>query len=249
MHATSWVLALYLAVMPQFAPFPGPGRAPYSAPAGGTWTKVQSVQKNNCGDVTNCTITYSATGAGHLLVIALTWYGNTNSPPTFSSASGGGTWVHCPSCYVVRAYSGNNQILVDGAYVLSSTAGVTSTTYTMSGKGTSTLWTLEFMEYAWSGSTIAYDTSNNASLTACTSCAAPALTLTGTADVIVQFIEPEQGVTAISGSYTDPADFDTGCAGACGAVAGAMNVSSYSAPNWTCTSGQAAVGAMAFKGS
>lgn len=68
------------------------------------------------------------------------------------------------------------------------------------------------------------------------------LTLTGSNDVIVQYVNYGTNATAISGTYTSPADFPGGSG-----VAGSINTSSGTAPTWTATSSTGALGALALK--
>lgn len=188
----------------------------------------------------SCSLTVGSITAGNLLVLVAGGF-NSSSPPVFSSASGDGdTWTHCPNSAAL--FSASADSYVDCAYVLSSAGG--GTTVTWNWNLNSTQFDIFLLEYSRGTGTAAFDVDNNSSAV-CTNCTAPALTLTGSKDVVIAFAAPiSTTITAISGAYTSPADFD-GTNGY--GVAGALNVTSYSAPSWTNTNQGVAQGIIAFK--
>lgn len=206
----------------------------------GTWALVQHPEKVNCTATTSvCTVTGASNiGAGHLLVISM-MFTQTAGPVTGQSVTDGtNTYVHCPAnaCVATGTIRGT-----DFFYVLS-TAAVTSPSIvvTLSAASSGT-WEVGVTEYSTTGTAI-FDAGNNASSAACSSCVGPALTLTGTNDVVIQIIRGNTP-TAISGaSYTNPADF-----GSLAAVGGAININSGAAQTWTMTSSTAGMAAIAFK--
>lgn len=201
----------------------------------GTASLVQKASNAACSSSSaSCSMTVAATGTGHLLVVSAAW------PGAFSiaSVSGGGTWV-CPAA-AVGADSGSLGSAM--CYVLSSTAGATTITVNSSavpGGG----WVVEFREYSPTA-TVSFDTAGNiADSTNCTSCSGVPLTLTGTNDLIVQFVNPTGTVTAVSSGWgnTDfPGPNYVGSADKIG-------TSSGTAPTWTTSSGHATGVALAFQ--
>lgn len=211
--------------------------------AGGEWTLVQHVNKANCGGQQNCTATVSSTGAGHLLVAIASAY-QTTSAITFSAISGDSTWTHCPAGYLDHNYSGSTRVATDCAYILSATGGATSIQWTWSASA-SNYFSLEVMEFAWSGSSISYDTGNVGTDTTCTSCNGQALTLTGAKDVVIQWAVPGgPNITSVDAGWSTNADIDANGYG----FAHKLNISSFSVPVWAVPSTTVGVGAVAFKG-
>jgi hypothetical protein len=199
-----------------------------------SWTLVQHVSNTSCArNSSTCAVTVGATGSGNVLIAVVL---DTIVVPPIASISGAGTWNLCPAS---ACFSGANTA-IDAAYNLNSTGGITSITVTLNGSGCTAggcHWTTEILEYSMSaGSTASYDTANApGSFPSGTTTFWPGVTttLTGTNDVIVQYIDRQAAVTAISGSYTDPADFLASKYG----VAGAINTSSGASPTWTAASG------------
>jgi hypothetical protein len=229
----------------------GSHTSPPSGGGGGTWTLVQHVAVTGatCGTGNiSCTATVAATGTGHLLVILGTMYNTSQSVSFVTSAACGGSWAYPAGAHY---YNGATGAGTNGAYCTSSASGVTSITVTLSGTPGSGLQTFDFIEYAWSGSTISLDgapASGNVGESETPS--GLAQTLSGSNDVIVQWIRTDRStssdVTAISGGYSNP--FDTPSGDATG-YAGLINTSNGSAPTWTLdTSVQTQVAAMAFSG-
>lgn len=204
-----------------------------SAPCWATWGLVQHPSNTSCSG-TSCSVTTTSTGSGHAIVV-VAWMG-TSSAITISTVTGGGTFTHCSACHVADS----SGLAVDASFTCSSTSGTTSISIGLS--STVSSWAAEIIEYSYT-SGCAIDTqgtrdqsSNSANPAGVT------LTLTGTNDVIVQFINGSNSASAISGSYTNPADFPGG-----DGAGGAMNTTSGTAPTWTMTSGKAALGAIALE--
>lgn len=229
-----WIAVLGILLQPSRTLAQGilPGILGGSAPAAGgaTWTLIQHPNAS-CSSATTCTVAMTqATGTGNLLVIM----GLTSSHTgTFdmTAISAGGTYVDDSGagCAVGTAALGSNC-----GHVLSSTSGVSSivVTYANGNAGAGNTW-LEIIEYHRSTGTATFDAAGNVSNAGSGSPADPgvALTLSGTSDVIVQSTVPVFTlVTAISGSYTNPTDLPL--SGSYG-FAGALNMSSGAAPNWT----------------
>jgi len=192
-----------------------------SSPAWATWTLVHAnAATTNCSGST-CGAVLTSTTAGNLLVIG---YFGANSV-TVSSINAGGTFVHCPSCAV--GASGTSGF-IDAGYVLSATGSVTAITVTLSGSGGA--WATIVSEFKSDAGTAIYDTSLTKTDTTCTSCATPALTLTGANDLVVELAAAGQSITTpfIGSPYTNPSIQPNG-----DGWAGALNVTSFSAPSWT----------------
>lgn len=217
-----------------------------SSGSGARWTLVQHAHNYTCtatapGD-SPCTVTVTSTGAGHLLLLLSSAFQSGTSAqttPTFRSASGDGLWTHCPSNV---AASGNNSNLAfeatDCAYILSSTGGATSVSFTWNLKANTTTANIdvEFLEVSRSTGTAILDASGSTSNNNCStgSCIGPALTLNGASEFVAQWIAHSDGCSAISGaSYTNPFDNDT--SNVFGTFAGALNQSSAPAQTWTCS--------------
>jgi len=130
---------------------------------------------------------------------------------------------------------------VDASYTLNSASGATSITLTLSA-AVSTTWAACIREYSSTASGVAIDTSGNRDQsTAAANPAGVGLTLTGSNDLIVQFVACAGSCSGISAGYSN-GDFPNN-----NGVADALNTSSGTAPTWTATSGRAALGALAFK--
>jgi hypothetical protein len=215
------------------------------------WTLVQHVPVTGaaCGTgSTSCTATVAPTGSGHLLVILGTIYNTSQSVSFVTSAACGVSWAYPAGAHY---YNGAQGAGTNGAYCLSSASGVTSITVTLSGTPGSGLQTFDFIEYAWSGSTISLDGAPaSGNVIESSTPSGIAQTLSGSNDVIVQWIRTDRStssdVTSISGSYSNP--FDTPTADATG-YAGSINTSNGAAPTWTLDiSVQTQVASMAFSG-
>jgi hypothetical protein len=178
---------------------------------------------------TSCAVTVAPTGSGHVLIAVFEVFGSGSS---VSAVSGGGKWVHAPGCATYSAAAGTN---VDCWYVLSSTAGATAVTGTVtSGTGRA----VEFYELSiGSGCSAAYDASSSANDSTSTSQQLGiVLALTGTNDVIVQGTYGGTVVSAISGNYAMSLASNASNRNS----ASLLNVTSGAAPTWTLASNSAA---------
>jgi hypothetical protein len=180
-----------------------------------------------------CAVTTATTGTGNLLYVGMS---TSNSGITISSISGGGTWVHPGSCSASEPTGGGGSS--DVAYMLSSTSGTTTVSVTLSGAPGAVV--ITFAEVAYGGSMALDVCGTRVQPTAATSVAGVALTLTGTNDIMFQVVNPAGSCSSVSGSYT--AWFNAGAGSAY-----LLNTTSGTAPTWTCTSGTAALSAIAFK--
>jgi hypothetical protein len=262
-HLLSVVLSLLLtfAHLGQYVP------PAHSHPPTGTWTLVQHPNKFTCSGTTPgnlaCSVTVTSPVAGHLLVMLSSSFEGTTVASTvqaFVSASGDGTWTHCPAGARTSAtgVSTPNQEFeaTDCAYILSATGGATSVTFTwnfQSNTSTANI-DVEFLEYARSGGAATFDTQGIVSNANCfgsggSACIGPALTLAGGNELVLQWISQANGVTSISGgAYTNP--FDNDATNVFGAFAGALNQSTATAQTWVTTGssgGYTAMSAIAFK--
>jgi hypothetical protein len=209
-------------------------------PAHATWTLVDANTCNtSCSSGTTCTVSMNTnTVAGNVLVAA--YIGNANSSMTNMT---GGTFLHCSSCK--GGTSGTDFIDMGGT--LSATGGNGTITVTIS--PTSSSWAICVSEWH-SNTTYAVDTQATHLDSACTTCAGPALTLTGSNDLIVQLAGCTNtcATSATAGfigasPWTDPAQAPGGSG-----WGAAINQASYTAPNWSQnTSGAVQVSAWAFK--
>ncbi len=186
-------------------------------------------------NTTTCTVTVSSTGSGNLL-IAIAWRDDNAAVNSPTASTSQGTWTHCSNCATFQTGAGVGDIW----YVLSSTSG--ATTVTCNESGSPSFHGCEIIEYSYTPGPISLDSSNSGALASCTSCASPTMTITGTKDVFVGEIVPANACSAISGAYTNPADFISGTG-----YAGAINQTSYTAPNWTCSAGTASAVIISFK--
>ena len=207
------------------ARIPGPG----GLTAGGTWSVIQHKSSNtaSCDGLATCTLSVTSTGSGH--VLALVYAGNNNTGASaYSSVSDNESevWAQCTACTATLNYSGTAYLTTIVAYVLSSTAGVTSVTMNLTANATE--WSLEFVELS-SSSTPYYDTGNHSNDASCTSCAGVGLTLVGN-DAVIQIANVAGGVTGISGSGFSILDIDTQTVNG---FASALNTNSGIAPTWT----------------
>jgi hypothetical protein len=172
----------------------------------GTITLVQEplLQNNEVCNPTCPAITTTAIGAGDLLFVSATNTGNGSATSNITSISCApnscGTWVLPGSlCQQWSANTGG----ISCAYVLSSTAGATSVTVTMSASTTEAA--LYLREYhTTSAGGFSYDSAaSNLITTACTSCVTPSLTLSGTDDVVIAGGTPNHGFSAMNSPYGD----------------------------------------------
>jgi hypothetical protein len=136
----------------------------------------------------SCSLNIPSTGAGHLLYLEAA---NLTSS-RISSVSAGGTWVIPGGCQITLPSLGG---ALSCGYVLSSTAGTTSLSVTMTGgtNGSFAVW-----ELASASGSFTFDIQGSATNAASYSPKGVALTLTGTNDVIFQSAFVNGGTSAVS---------------------------------------------------
>lgn len=212
----------------------------YTISAGVTWTLVQHPTSfaTHCGSGA-CAVTVSSTTAGNLLVVLVSTWG-LNAGLQSTAVSGDGTWTHAGASWPNDwNYFTTNYNSTDVHYRLSATGGATTITVTPTWNSGATSQATDVMirEYHRSTGTASFDaggvTANGAGQNACTSCAGPSVTLTGSADVCVQWGASNRVFSAIDSSYANLDHEDTDVQGA---SADNVAVSSYSVPNWTISS-------------
>jgi hypothetical protein len=230
-----------------------PYQPPYPHSGGGvTWTLVQGSAAgthNFTCTSTACSVTVSSTTAGNLEIFLWAAFAEDTATPLTSNAATGDTFTHCPGFPQQYEYNPPNWTIADCFYAVSAAGGATTFTITPTWTGgeSNVASDVQFLEVHRSTGTATYDTDNVAENNSCTSCTAPSLTVSGT-DYVAEFGDFNQTVSAISGSYTNPANFDT--TNAVAGFAGNLSVSSYSAPSWTVSSAPnsgASMGVVAFK--
>jgi len=220
------------------------------AAGGVTWTVIQHPHNFTCSFSASgthaCTVTNTQnTTAGNLLILHSSSYNN-NGAPVFVSASGDGSWTHCPSAAASENYSSTNFLVADCAYILSATGGAATVTFNWSTSLGAGNIDVELIEVHRSTGAATYDTDGTATSASCSSCVGPTLTLGGSSEFIAQWGGfANAAPSAISGAYSNP--FDTDNANVFGAFAGALNQSSGTGPTWTVTAGGSAMAGVAFK--
>jgi hypothetical protein len=142
----------------------------------------------SCNPGCTLNIPSPAIGAGHLLYLE----SDNLSGPHISSVSGGGTWVAPAGCISTIPSTSHT---ISCAYVLSSTAGATSLSITMSGNATTAF---GFSEIATTGAAFTLDAVANATNSASFSPGGILLTLSGTNDAIFQSIAVAGGTSGAS---------------------------------------------------
>jgi hypothetical protein len=183
----------------------------------------------------------TSTTAGDQLVVEVLTYGTAAKTSVTPTESGGSpsTWVEDTGAEGGNANTGFVRIY----HTLSDGGGNTSVTCAYSGTTVSLF--CRVVHFRKSSAAV-LDTLNATLYTGgtdCTSCAVPALSITST-DYILTFFNPDGTTSGISnGSYNQPLNLQSGVG-----TAGALNISSYSAPNWnTSPSADAFVCVLAFK--
>lgn len=192
-----------------------------------------------------CSLTATIT-AGHTLVFISAVTTVSTTAPMINSATGD-SFSLCSSR--PTALESGQYVAVGCAYILHATGGVAGTyTFTWATTITPTVFVEDIWLYdlKWTGSSVSFDTNNSSSTnTGCTTCPAPALPSFTGPDAVLQIASNIfTPFTAISGGYT-------GSFGGMVSSAAAylLNVSSYTAPNWTTsTKGAGAFLAVGFTG-
>jgi hypothetical protein len=147
--------------------------------------------------------TITPTGAGDLLFVSALATGNGGGGQTniqsITCSPSCGTWV-LPGA-MCQSFNGDTGG-VDCGYVLSSAAGATTVTVTMS--GSTPYGTVYFREYRTTQPTgFRFDNFAANFNNSCTSCVTPDLTLSGANDVLIATGAPAGQFTAMSGPYGD----------------------------------------------
>jgi hypothetical protein len=191
--------------------------------ANASFTFVQHQVNTACANSTTCAVTVTATGSGNALGLIAFPINNV----TISSISGGGTWASPSGCNTYSSSDGTGQAC---AYSLSSSSGATSITVTFS--GASGGGQIEFLEFSFTAASVVLDpgatpaNARNSGATQETPVPGPALTLTGTNDVIMQGMAPSTSASAINLGYTG--FFNNGYG-----TAYLLNTTNGSAVSWT----------------
>lgn len=240
------------------------GVFPGTAGGGKTWTLVQHPKNFTCtfatGAVTApCTVTSSATTAGNLLVLIGTMFvsGPVGVPGGGgNSASGDGTWTHCPSQLAAENYSGVNWEASDCFYITSATGGATSEIFTWAYGSNSSFGgsvDAELLEFHPSSGGATYETCGGGGSTACTTtsascsaCTGPTTTVTGT-DVVVVANANENDCTAVASPFNVSPSPDVDNVNVFGLFGWSLSQTSGNAASYTCTAGGAAMLAAAWK--
>jgi hypothetical protein len=174
----------------------------------GTISLVQDKVLSNGGSQINCNptcpaMTINATGAGDLLFVSAVSTGTGGGVQTniasITCSPSCGTWVlPGAACQAFSANTGG----VDCGYVLSSAAGATTVTVTMSGN--TPYGTVHFREYHTTRAAgFSFDKVSTTLSSNCTSCLTPTLTLSENNDVLIASGAPGGGFTGISAPYGD----------------------------------------------
>jgi hypothetical protein len=212
---------------------------------GATWTLVQHAYNFTCsfGGAPSCAVNTSlantpgtskptvADTAGNLVVVLFVNYMN-NTSNTYGAASvSGETMTECSG--FPQKYIDQITIFIDCWYRLSAAGGNSTFTYSIGSvigaiTNYSDVW---FGEYKRSTGTATFDASGSATSDSGSPVTAPSVSISGTSDICLQWMGGEGYPSAISGAYTNPGDFDTNNQE--GGFAGALNVTSYTAPSWT----------------
>ena len=212
-----------------------------------TWTLVRhTLVIAPCNNSTSCTAAVSAIGSGNLLV--LVEVGSSASAYINGGfGSTGGTWVH-PGGSSAGACNVQGVVGSDCIYVLHTTSCSSSCNIPFTTSGYFSFDSADIFEYTPSTGTATFDTANTSSGTFNATPPGVALTISGTSDLVIQNIAAQDHYcTAISSPYTSATDFTVSPNGQAG-YAAAVNLSSVSAPTWTCAGmTRYSVGAVAFK--
>ena len=146
------------------------------------------------------TETIASTGAGNLLFVSALNAGNGSAPANIANISctpSCGTWIYPgAACRAWSAQSAGE----DCAYVLSSSAGATSITVTMSATSNQSQ-SLSFREYHSTAGGFGLSGGPSASLlSACTSCLTPNISVTGN-NVLIAGGTPDHGFTGMAAPF------------------------------------------------
>lgn len=204
-----------------------------AVPSWASWTRVQDTANLSC-TAGSCTISVTATGAGHLGIVTVA----TTNNVTISSITG---FSLCGA--TCQAFDGAGSAgAIDAAYDLSLTGGLTAITVNFSntvGAGVA-----KFTEWAYTAGPILLDTSASVLRSvAANPQISPSFTLTGTSDLVLQFCNSSANMASVSSPYnTSPSPDLSTCTG------WNFNTAFNTAANWTAVSNyHGAFGTLAFK--
>jgi hypothetical protein len=206
-----------------------------------------TISSGTCASAAKCAITVKSTGAGHLLIgigtaktsgITITGMsggstGTFNSGPTAWYHPAGGGGQSTAQCAGSDSIAGS----ADCAYILVSTSGATTVSFTFS--GTTGGATCYVIEVPYTAGPIQAELPMEVDRPASTSISGATLWLGGANDFVLQAIRAAHSVTAVGGGYA--------ISGSGPAIAYLSNTTSGTAPAWTQSAlGPAAVFAIAF---
>ena len=157
-------------------------------------TAVNYVNTNGINCSPSCSLTIPATGSGNLLYLEAADLNGAH----ISSVSGAGAWVVPTGTNTCRNTIGGDALSC--AYVLSTTAGVTSLNITMTGSGSTSF---AVTEVSPQGGAFSLDVQGSTQNAASYNPSGQPLTLSGADDVIFQTIFIPGGTTAVT-YYPEP---------------------------------------------
>lgn len=197
--------------------------------AGGTWSLVQSATNASCMASTICTVSVSALGSGNVVVVGA--FGGGGTAGSTITVTDGGSTYHYPAA--ATFYDATQNAWIDGAYTLASTAGGTSVV--VNPAGAPNAWVASVREYHYTGATPTFDVAGqNSDNTVSNPKSGPTLTLAGTNDLIYEFgTSFFQSISSISSPYNTSPDIISAFSSGGFVGAGAINVSSGTAPTTT----------------
>jgi hypothetical protein len=224
-----------------------PGDFALVAPTAPTWTIDHHTLKTctaTGGGAQTCTATVTAITAGHAVAVLSSVYNSNGSvslsQPVHNSVTGDAdTWSRCPTNVAVALFgtvSGIKFWNMNDCFWVASATG--------SGTAIADLWTFqtsagadndidtEVVEFHPSSGNVAIDISNGTTNAgaSCTTCVGPAMTLTGTSDIIFPWISNFNSTSAVNSPYSI-LDNDSSIVTA--AFGDATNQSSATTPSWT----------------
>lgn len=235
----------------------GPTISTFSASGAITWTLVQEHDNltTSCpstSQTTTCTLSgISAIGANHLLFLVISYFSNTDTPAFSSCSISGETTVHpTPSSGALPSkenYSSTNWEVADVCYVANSAGGGTTASYVWTTLGTPSSNTdITFLEFARSSGAATLDGSVANTQGACTTCAGPTPTVTGT-DLVVAWNANENGCASVASPFNVSPSPVFENPNVAGFFSWSLSQASANAASYTCTSGAMAAGTISFK--
>jgi len=211
-----------------------------SLPAHATWTLVQFKQSAACTTTSQtCSFTgITSTGANHVIVVFMGVAVNAEVITAISDGVGG-TYVYpaTSSCNISDSGAPGS---VSCAYTVASSSGITSMTVTRTSTTTGA-WNMKLMEFSSDQASPTFDNLTTSIQTpASTAPTNPSITITGTNDVVAEFLRGGAG-SAVAAPYTGFLTQNL--------TSGAYALNQASAPScvWTTASGKAQMVGIAFK--